>query len=254
MGDSAPEYKAKGMAENKNTDRRAPRRLTRESLLHMDEDLIVVAKPPFVLSQDVPDRPDAITVQSMLSDLLHQLDEPAEIHLVHRLDEETTGALLIARNMETKKALEKLFHSHDLERIYHALVQGRPHPQRGTMSSRLDTKGERVKVVPHGGERAITHYALVAKLPTFSVVACKLETGKRNQIRAQFADRGNVLVGDRKYFWRGKLEGTRRCLLHATAISLRHPGTGEMLTVVAPFPADMRKLIGEELAAELLPG
>ena len=241
------------MTEKKPNRPRTPRALTRESILHMDDDLLVIDKPAFVLSQDVPDRPEALTVQGMVTELMHALGEPAEVHLVHRLDEETTGALLLARNVETKKALEKLFHSHDLERIYHALVQGRPHPQRGTMTGRLSTKGDRVEVVRHGGERAITHYALVATLPAFSVVACKLETGKRNQIRAQFADRGNVLVGDRKYFWRGKLEGVRRCLLHATAISLKHPRTGEMLTVVAPFPADMRKLLGEELAEELLP-
>ena len=241
------------MTDGPQPSRRGPGHLAREAILHLDPDLLVVDKPAFVLSQDVPERPQAVTIQSLVSELLRELGEPPEVHLVHRLDEETTGTLLLARNTDTKKALEELFHSHDLERIYHALVQGRPHPRRGTMSCRLDTKGERVQVVPHGGERAITHYALVATLPTCSVVACKLETGRRNQIRAQFADRGNVLVGDRKYFWRGKVEGVRRCLLHATAISFRHPTTREMLTVVARFPKDMCRLLGEELAQELLP-
>ncbi len=247
-------------ARTRSTEIRTPntvslsKKLTSASLLHLDEDLLVVDKPAFVLSQDIAERPKATTIPVLVTDLLQELGEDREIHLVHRLDEETTGALLLARNLETKKALEKLFHSHDLERIYHALVQGRPHPQQGTMSGRLDTKGERAVVVPHGGERAITHYALVATLPTFSVVACKLETGKRNQIRAHLADRGNVLIGDRKFGHRTRMPGVRRCLLHATALSLVHPRTGQRMTAVAPFPEDMRQLLGDELAVSLLPG
>ena len=222
-------------------------------LLHLDEDLVVVDKPAFVLSQDLPDRPRAPTIQRLVTEWLHELGEARELHLVHRIDEETTGALLMARNLATKEALEKLFHAHDLERIYHALVQGKPHPAQGTLTGRLDTRTEPVRVVPHGGERAITHYARVATLPEGSVLACKLETGKRNQIRAHLADRGHVLLGDRKYGWRGKLPGVRRCLLHATALSFTHPRTGARITAIAPFPEDMRCLLGEDLATSLLP-
>jgi 23S rRNA pseudouridine1911/1915/1917 synthase len=232
--------------------------LDERRLLYLDADLAVVDKPAGLLSQEHAGEPHQATVVHALAGLLRRRGESARLFAVHRLDEDTSGTLVVARTETARRALEALFESHDLDRIYHAVVLGQPRQAQGRLESRLSVGRDGVvRVVRRGGEFAVTHYATVAAVPGGSVLACRLETGRRNQIRVQLADVGHPVAGDRKY---GRhhpaFERVRapRPLLHATAISLPHPTSGEALTAIAPFPDDFRALLGDELCRRLLPG
>jgi 23S rRNA pseudouridine1911/1915/1917 synthase len=163
---------------------------------------------------------------------------------------------VLARNKEARAYFEKLFAAHRIERIYHAIVLGKPHPATGRIESRLriDESGI-VETTSEGGEPAITDYATVHVGRGHSVVACRLETGRRNQIRVQLADRGCPLVGDRKYGRhdpRFAEQPAPRTLLHATALGFVPPGRREPQNYVAPFPKDFARFLGEDVLRQLL--
>lgn len=194
-------------------------------VLHEDEHLLVVAKPAGVLVVPAPGRNAATLV-----DLL-QRARGERLYPVHRLDEDTTGVLVIARTLPAKAALEALFERHELERIYTALVDRMPSPPAGRIESRLAEDAHGVmRSVLRGGERAITHYRALARRGRHVLVECRLETGKRNQIRAHLSELGAPIVGDRKYGYRGGGRSTR-VMLHAFSIRFVHPMTGDILGV-----------------------
>ncbi|MFQ5503479.1 MAG: RluA family pseudouridine synthase [Planctomycetota bacterium] len=231
------------------------RPLEASRVLHLDDDICIVDKPDGLLSVDAPgQRP---TLVARLAATLRSRGVSAELLPVHRLDEGTSGALLLARHDLARKRLIAQFKRHEVERVYYALVLGSPYPLDGSLSSRLreDARGM-VRVVASGGRQAVTHYRTLARLSGFSLVACRLDTGRRNQIRVQLADVGCPVLGDRKYgrgdprF--GKLPAPRT-MLHATGISLKHPLSRKPLVVVAPLPEDFRQRIGDGLARRLTP-
>ncbi len=235
-----------------------PASLPKERILFEDKEFLIVDKPAGILSTHAPGRGTSQVLVPMLSALLKEMGEDSELYAVHRLDEDTTGALVLARSEQMRAQLDRLFRRHEIERIYHAIVSGRPSPASGTLTSRLVVdEQDVVRVVRQGGERAITHYATLHSDDAFSLLACRLETGKRNQIRVQLADRGHPLLGDRKY-GNKKLRETApaapRCMLHASALGLTHPSTGETLRVVAPFPRDFQDLLGKELSEKFALG
>lgn len=224
------------------------------SLLWVDDHLVVVDKPSGLLSTEAPDRAHR-SVLPRLAALLRTRGESAKLFAVHRIDEETSGTLVVARSAETRRALEATFEAHTVERIYHAIVIGAPQPSEGRLEGRLreDDDGV-VRVVERGGRPARTDYSTVAVERGFAVVACRLDTGRRNQIRVQLADIGHPVAGDRKYgrrHRRFRSVPASRTMLHATAIGFTHPVTAAEISVVAPFPADFRSVLGAELSAKL---
>ncbi|PIE23458.1 MAG: hypothetical protein CSA62_07520 [Planctomycetota bacterium] len=226
-------------------------------ILHLSPSHIVIAKAPGLLSIEAPGRDPRLSVVLRLRELLESRGEASEVYAVHRIDEETSGALVLARSPEARAHFDALFASHRIERIYHAIVLGTPHPRSGRIESQLVVGEDGVVVsCEQGGERAVMDYAVVHQGPQFSVVACRLETGRRNQIRVQLADRGCPLVGDRKY---GRFDKrfdrvrARRSMLHATALGFVAPGEHAAKTHVAPFPDDFEKLLGPDLLQALTP-
>ncbi len=202
-------------------------------ILYHDEHLLVADKPTAVLVVPAPGRRG----ETVLARLGKQVG--ARLHAVHRLDEDTTGVLVVARTTAAKAALEPLFRRHQVERIYLALVRRAPQPPAGRIESRLreDARGV-VRSVARGGERAVTHYETLAKRLGAALVRCRLETGRRNQIRAHLAELGSPILGDRKYGDRG---AASRPLLHAQRIEFRHPLAERQVCVEAAPPAAFRE-------------
>lgn len=209
------------------------------AILHLDEHLVVVNKPPGQLVVAAPGRAGP----TLLDNLQAELDGP--FLPVHRLDEDTTGALVVARSHDVRDRLLSAFKSGDPgwrpTRRYLALVGHVPSPPAGRIEARLDTQGPTVKVVRKGGKRAVTRYRLLERRGRTALLECTLETGRRNQIRAHLAAMGVPVCGDRKYGWRHR-EGERfpRPMLHAWRIEFRHPVTGaQQLCEALPPEAEL---------------
>lgn len=216
---------------------------------------VVIAKPAGLLSIEAPGRDPRRSVPPLLRAQLLERGEGGDVFAVHRLDEETSGALVLARDEAARRHFDELFAQHAIERIYHAIVLGRPQPRAGRLEGRLRVDGDGiVRGTTRGGERAVTEYVTVHEGPGFSVVACRLETGRRNQIRVQLADRGCPIVGDRKYGRfdrRFRAVPAPRTMLHATALGFVAPEDGTARTHAAPFPSDFVELLGADVAAAL---
>lgn len=198
-------------------------------ILFADDWLVVVDKPKGCLVVGAPGRVGPTVVDRVT----HQLG--ARVYAVHRLDEDTTGVLALARSEAARAALEPVFRSHAAERTYLALVARAPSPPAGRIESRL-VEGDDgvVRSVDSGaGERAVTIYRTLLRRDAGVLLECRLDTGRRNQIRAHLSELGCPIVGDRKYGWRKRAHAERpdRPLLHAWRLSLRHPITGEQIAI-----------------------
>ncbi len=209
----------------------------RLEILHQDEHLIVVDKPAGVLVVSAPGRKEPTLVDRVSQ----QLGE--RVQAVHRLDEETTGAIVLARTDEARAGMEALFRAHTVTREYLALTSAAPSPPAGRIESNLleDAAGI-VRVVARGGQRAVTHYETICRRERCALVTCRLETGRRNQIRAHLAALGCPLAGDRKYGFRARAgERFVRTMLHSWQLRFVHPVTGAEVTVrVEPAERELR--------------
>lgn len=201
-------------------------------VLYEDEHIVIVDKPAGMLVVNAPGRRRP-TVVDVVGRQLGQ-----RVFAVHRLDEDTTGVLVLARNADSRRALDGMFRAHAIERVYLALVSRAPSPLAGTIESRLIEADGLMRSVIGRGQHAVTHYETRERRQHAALVECRLETGRRNQIRVHMAEIGCPIVGDRKYGWRrGRGVDADRPLLHAWRVRLRHPITGSRLAVEAP-PAE----------------
>jgi len=144
---------------------------------------------------------------------------------VHRLDEDTTGAMVFALDDAARAAMEELFRRHAVAREYLALASAAPSPPAGRVESQL-VEGDDgvVRVAARGGQRAVTHYETIARRERCTLLRCRLETGRRNQIRAHLAALGCPLAGDRKYGFRARGdERFPRVMLHSWRLRFAHP-------------------------------
>ena len=210
--------------------------MTEVPVVHRDAHLAIVDKPRGTLVVPAPGRTGATLVDL----LARQFGQ--RVLAVHRLDEDTTGALIVAFDESTLAALTELFRRHQVERHYLALLSAAPSPPAGRIAANLDESGDLVRVVPRGGRTAVTHYETVARRGRCTLVRCRLETGRRNQIRVHFAALGCPLAGDRKYGYRQR-PGERfpRVMLHSHRIRFVHPVTSSHLDFEVPPPeAELR--------------
>jgi 23S rRNA pseudouridine1911/1915/1917 synthase len=234
-------------------------------LRHVDEHVVVVEKPAGIPTVRHPAERDWMEPRRMrvptLDDLvLRQLGaqlprrkhEPrSRLRVVQRLDKETSGLVVFARTVEAERGLGAQFKQHTVTRRYLALVPGRLEPQ--TIRSVLvrDRGDGRRGTGPgeSGGKEAITHIAVAQRLPAYTLLSCKLETGRTHQIRIHLAELGHPVCGDRVY--RGKVgmppnsdaSGAPRLALHAAELGFTHPVTGEEMHWEMPLPEDLRNLL-----------
>ena len=161
--------------------------------------------------------------------------------IVHRLDKDTSGLMIVARDDEAHRLLSALIKAHQVERTYLALIEGRPRSRSGTIDAPLgrDHRAPEKRTVRGRGARdARTHFEVVEVLRADSLVEARLETGRTHQIRAHFAAIGHPVAGDPRYGHPGRL-GLERQFLHSAGLAFTHPFTGERLEFESPLPADL---------------
>jgi 23S rRNA pseudouridine1911/1915/1917 synthase len=216
----------------------------RVRVLHEDAALIVVEKPAGLLTVATESN-ESDTLFLRLSAFLRERSAAAETEralVVHRLDRETSGLVVFAKRVEIQEQLQAAWPS--VEKIYLAIVIGKPEPAEGTITSYLtETTALQVFSNDHptdGGRIATTHYRTLQSRGEFSLLEVRLETGRKHQIRVHLAGLGCLVVGDRRYG--ATLNPSKRLGLHATRLALNHPLSGERLTFNSPLPAVLQRL------------
>jgi 23S rRNA pseudouridine1911/1915/1917 synthase len=209
-------------------------------IVHEDADVIVIEKGAGWLSV-ARDSGKGKTVYEELTKHVRFADGRNRVWIVHRLDRETSGLMVLAKTEEAKHELQESWA--DFEKTYQAIVEGVMKRDAGTLRSYLDESNPmRVRTIPKGveGREAITHFRVVRRGAARTWVELQLETGRRHQIRVQLADLGYPLVGDERYG--AKTDPARRLGLHASGLSFVHPTTGEELEFTLPMPPELAKL------------
>jgi 23S rRNA pseudouridine1911/1915/1917 synthase len=206
------------------------------AILHEDRDVIVVLKANGLLT--VPtERERDTTAQAYLNAYLGQARGKERIHVVHRLDRETSGVLVFAKNAYAREQLKEQFAAHSVDRVYVAIVEGEMEPPSGTFRSYLremrDLKMVSVDAHPDA-KYAVTHYKTAQTNGRYSMLEVTLETGRKNQIRAHLSEAGHPIVGDRMYG--SEVNPIGRLGLHAKLLGFDHPVSTEHLVFTAPVP------------------
>lgn len=234
-------------------------------IVYEDDDLIVVNKPAGMTVHPAPGAYNGTLVNALLYHCRACLSGVGGVKrpgIVHRIDKDTSGLLVVAKNDAAHRSLSEQFFEHSIERTYYAVVYGRPEPANGTVCgniarSRFDRK--KMAIVENGGKTAVTHYQTLASYKgEVSLVQCNLETGRTHQIRVHMSSLGCHLVGDRVYEKTGKtriknlepeikeyINNFPRQALHAASLGFIHPSSGEFLRFTADFPDDMRALLSK---------
>lgn len=213
------------------------------AILFEDEHVIVVLKAHGLLT--VPtERERETTAQAYLNTYLGAIGDD-RIHVVHRLDRETSGILVFAKHFAAREALKLQFAAHSADRIYVAIVEGEMTPPAGTFRSHLremrDLKMVSVKAHPEA-KYAVTHYRTIESRKGYSMLEVTLETGRKNQIRAHLSEARHPIIGDRMYG--STVNPIGRLGLHAKVLGFDHPATGKHLVFTAPIPKAFRDLVG----------
>jgi RluA family pseudouridine synthase len=210
----------------------------RLKLVYEDDDIIVVDKAAGLLT--VPT--DEMKYETAETFLTTYAARP--IHHVHRLDRDTSGVLVFAKNAFVREQLQQLFAAHDIERLYVAIVFGKLAEPSGTFRSFLaEDRNLKVRSVadPEAGKEAVTHYRTVASGRRYSMLEVTLESGRRNQIRVHLSEAGHPIVGDNMY-GKGRDEELGRLGLHAKRLAFAHPRTGKRVEYVSDIPREFREL------------
>jgi 23S rRNA pseudouridine1911/1915/1917 synthase len=223
----------------KSTHRNLPEGI---AVLHEDDHVIVVLKANGILSV-ATERERDTTVQAYLNAYLKGRHEE-RIHVVHRLDRETSGVLVFAKHLAARDALKEQFAEHSTERVYVAIIEGNLEPPSGTFRSHLferrDLRMVSVKPRPEA-KLAVTHYQTVESKNGYSMLDVTLETGRKNQIRVHLAEAGHPIIGDQ--FYGSTVNPINRLGLHAKLLGFTHPSTGKRMTFTAPVPKAFRELL-----------
>jgi len=232
------------------------------TILHEDEDLIVIDKPAGMSAHPAPGSPTGTLVNALMHHCggsLSGIGGVARPGIVHRLDKNTSGVIVAAKNDAAHRGLSALFAAHDIERVYLALTRGAPRERTGTLRTligRSSSDRKKMAVLRAGGRAAVTHFSREISYgspvkPLAALVRCRLETGRTHQIRVHLAHLGAPCLGDLVYGSGGAAapvreavlaSGLRRQALHAAVLGFRHPLSGETLRFQSPLPPDMRRL------------
>ncbi len=227
-------------------------------IVYEDADIAVVNKPAGMVVHPAPGNPDGTLVNALLYHMGASLSGVGGVvrpGIVHRIDKDTSGLLVIAKNDHAHESLSAQLKTHTVSRVYEAIVVGNLKEDRGTVDASIgrnpnDRKKMAVLKPSQGFSRhAVTHYEVLERYRGFCLVRCVLETGRTHQIRVHMAHLGHPLLGDGVYGGAGtRFESEHKALihgqcLHAGKLSLIHPTTGQEMTFTAARPADMDRLL-----------
>jgi 23S rRNA pseudouridine1911/1915/1917 synthase len=227
-------------------------------ILFEDEDLVVIDKPAGLVVHPAAGHPDQTLVNALLFHVRDLSGVGGELRpgIVHRLDKDTSGVMVVAKHDDAHRKLTAAWNSDRVRKEYLALVYGTPAPERGTIDAPVgrDPRDRKRMAVVTTGRNAITDYEIAERLRHVSLVRCRLRTGRTHQIRVHMKHIGHPIVGDPVYSgpqWRGipdkkiqrALASMTRQALHAARLTFVHPRSGESVTVEAKMPADMRELL-----------
>lgn len=227
----------------------------RLDIIYEDEHLLVVDKPAGLVVHPAAGNPDGTLVNALLHHChgrLSSVGGVARPGIVHRIDKDTSGLLVVAKTDRTHAGLAAQFAKHTVGRRYHAVVAGIPVPPAGRIETHLarsDANRQKVAVVqPPRGRRAVTHYRVLEQMARAALVECRLETGRTHQVRVHMAHIGHPLIGDPVY-GRGRMAdicretGFHRQALHAIALVFEHPITGEEMKFESRLPLDIQAVV-----------
>ena len=211
-------------------------------ILYEDAYLIVVEKKEGLLSV-ATERQKERTAQHILGDYVRLQNRNNRIYVVHRLDRETSGIMMYAKDEKTQHKLRDNWHEIVTDRRYVAVVMGEMEKDSGRVESWLTDRTLYVSSSPvdDGGKRAVTHYRTIKRANGYSLVEFRLETGRKNQIRAHALELGHPVVGDARYGC--EEDPLARLALHAFKLCFTHPVTNEAMAFETPYPASFKRLL-----------
>ena len=226
-------------------------------VVYEDEDVIVVNKPVGMVVHPAPGHPDGTLVNALLfhcGDTLSGINGALRPGIVHRIDRDTSGLIIAAKNDRAHLALAAQLQDHSLARVYEAVAVGSFREDGGTVDApigRHPVDRKRMAVEPRTGRPAVTHWSVLARYRGFTHVECRLETGRTHQIRVHLASIGHPLLGDTVYGSRKPWPGLAGQCLHARRLKFIHPSTGRPVELECPLPdwfqAVLRKLEAQSL-------
>ncbi len=221
---------------------RAEQKFREFTIIFEDNDLIVINKETGLLSIATKNEKKT-TAYNMLSHHVKKQNPSSKIFIVHRLDRETSGLMVFAKNEEVKKRLQENWNDSVLEKIYITVVEGTVEKQKGTIISYLyEDKVFRMHASPNPkkGLKAVTHYSVLKSNNYYSLLTVDIETGRKNQIRVHMQEIGHSIVGDKKYG--ASSNPIRRLGLHAKKLTFIHPVTNEKLNFETEIPTSFLQL------------
>ena len=217
-------------------------------VVYEDDDVIVVNKPTGLVVHPAPGHPDGTLVNALLhhcGDSLSGIGGEKRPGIVHRIDRDTSGLIIAAKNDAAHLALSAQLKDHSLSRTYECLVTGNMKQDSGTVDApigRSSTDRKKMAVVPTG-RRAVTHWEVVARYPGVTHLRCRLETGRTHQIRVHMAYIGHPILGDTVYGAKKPVPGLTGQCLHAAGLRFIHPRTGEPVELHCPLPPEFTAML-----------
>ena len=217
-------------------------------VVYEDADVIVVNKPSGMVVHPAPGHPDGTLVNALLyhcAGTLSGVGGALRSGIVHRIDRDTSGLIIAAKNDAAHQYLSAQLADHTLARTYECIVVGALREDRGTVNApiaRHPTDRKRMAVVA-GGREAVTHWEVIARYPGYTHVRCRLETGRTHQIRVHMAYIGHPILGDTVYGAKKEVPGLTGQCLHAVGLRFLHPRTHEVVELFCPLPEEFTRML-----------
>jgi 23S rRNA pseudouridine1911/1915/1917 synthase len=224
------------------------------NILYEDKDVVVVNKPQGMVVHPAPGNYNGTLVNALLyhSKDISSINGIKRPGIVHRIDKDTSGVLVVAKNDEAHNKLSDQLKDHSMKREYYALVEGRLKNDKGIIDKPLArNKRDRLKIgIVEGGKRAVTHYEVLERFNGYTLIKCILETGRTHQIRVHMASIGFPLVGDPLYGFKKQRFKLKGQVLHAKTLGFVHPSKNEYMEFTTELPEYFQEII-EKLRNEV---
>lgn len=218
-------------------------------ILYEDEDILIINKPKDMVVHPAPGHDEGTLVNAVMyhcKDALSGINGVLRPGIVHRIDKDTTGSLIVCKNDDAHRSIAEQLKEHSITRKYRAIVFGRINEDEGTIDApigRHPIDRKKMAVNRITGKPAVTHYRVLERFDKYTYIECQLETGRTHQIRVHMTSIGHPLVGDSVYTNAKTITQLQGQTLHAMTIGFQHPRTGEYVEFEAPLPAYFEELL-----------